>query len=592
MILRYISLVCVAWGLWVGPAFAQTTPTLPTEPTASVSTTRPTVNGTTCTGTTQATVQACIDTAAALTSGTGGNNVNEVVITAGSSFTGPITLKARGSGATGWIVIRSSASGSLAENTRVAPADVSNMATIVAQCGSAGSYTYGGIQTREDAHHYWIIGIEVVSNCTAVSSTFVLVDFGADDISDGKTGGHHFVVDRCYVHGSSISVNVLHAINLNAYQGYSAVLDSYISEIHQATADTQAILVVFNAGPVLIQNNYLAAASENVMLGGSSSPGLDALARIPHDVKILRNTIEKPIAWKTDASVRYVKALVELKTGVRVLVEGNVMSGSWLGCASCEVGGFSMRLTVRNEENGVPFAVLEDVTIRYNKITDTAGVMNLTSSDDTYSSGTSKRIYVHDNLWYDMSCAPSSNFDLSISAGNTAPGEDYTFDHNTVVSCDTSHNQTYATAYTPSEFDRFSTRNSIFSSHSGVTFRLDDSASTNLSGTAALNDMFDTNGWFYDHNAIVRSGGTDSSHPSGNFWPTSYTNVGFVSIASDDYHLDSGSAYKNAGSDGLDVGADIDALDAAIAGSDSTPPAVPTGVYITRQTGGGGAVWP
>jgi hypothetical protein len=64
--------------------------------------------------------------------------------------------------------------------------------------------------------------------------------------------------------------------------------------------------------------------------------------------------------------------------------------------------------------------------------------------------------------------------------------------------------------------------------------------------------------------------------------------VGFVNAAGGDYHLETLSPYKNVGTDGKDLGADIDALQAATAcvisgacGASSVPdpiaPVAPTG---------------
>jgi hypothetical protein len=71
-------------------------------------------------------------------------------------------------------------------------------------------------------------------------------------------------------------------------------------------------------------------------------------------------------------------------------------------------------------------------------------------------------------------------------------------------------------------------------------------------------------------NAII---GTSSKYmaatwPSGNYFPTSAMNVEFVNYnggIGGDYHLQASSPYKNKGTDGKDLGADIDAVNSAIA---------------------------
>ena len=81
-------------------------------------------------------------------------------------------------------------------------------------------------------------------------------------------------------------------------------------------------------------------------------------------------------------------------------------------------------------------------------------------------------------------------------------------------------------------------------------------------GTSALNFYFP--GYVFARNAIA--GGAASSYPSNNFFPSSLVSVGFVDLAGGNYRLVSTSPYRNAGTDGRDLGADIDAVEAATGG--------------------------
>ena len=564
--------------IWPVSLLAQTVPTLPTLPQAQVSTTRPSINGTSCAGSNLATVQACINAAAALT-GASGNLNHEVIITAGSSFTGPLNLATRGVGSTGWIIIRSSGSGSLPEGTRVSPASASSMAKIIVD----GSGAQRAIQARDNAHHYWMIGLEVQTATSGANQN--MVDTGGDDSVSNRTTTHHFMIDRCYIHGTPTS-QVVRGVTINAYQGYTGVIDSHIADIHKSGADSQAVWTFYNPGPILIQNNFLEAGSENIMFGGVST--LDASV-IPADITIVRNTISKQAAWKNQGSPNnwVLKALIEFKFGKRILVEGNRMMGSWTpdACSACDVGGFSFRLTVRNDDNSSPYVVLEDLTIRHNKISDVAGQYNLTASDGVFTTGTSKRIHIHNNLWYDMSQDGGTSFDEIWGTGFTAPGTDYTMEHNTIVQNSTSKGH-FVAIDSGGNFQRYSCRNNIFSTHGGSSFSVTDenSGSTQIFNKTALDFMFQSN-YIYTNNAIVNPSGAQSGGGGlpGNFWPASFTAVQFVNIAGDDYHLAPGSPYKNAGSDGKDLGADIDALEAALAGTgtvDSTPPTPPINLRI------------
>ncbi len=83
----------------------------------------------------------------------------------------------------------------------------------------------------------------------------------------------------------------------------------------------------------------------------------------------------------------------------------------------------------------------------------------------------------------------------------------------------------------------------------------------------------------------ILAGGNASNYPVDNFFPASLAAVGFIDLAGGNYKLAATSAYKNAGTDGKDVGADIDAVNAATAGSVSgtgaTPPAAPASLSAT-----------
>ena len=77
---------------------------------------------------------------------------------------------------------------------------------------------------------------------------------------------HDIVVDRCYVHGTA-TADLQRGIVLNGAR--QAVVDSWVSDVHSADIDSQAILGWAGPGPFKIVNNYLEASGENVMFGGA-----------------------------------------------------------------------------------------------------------------------------------------------------------------------------------------------------------------------------------------------------------------------------------------------------------------------------------
>jgi hypothetical protein len=92
----------------------------------------------------------------------------------------------------------------------------------------------------------------------------------------------------------------------------------------------------------------------------------------------------------------------------------------------------------------------------------------------------------------------------------------------------------------------------------------------------------------------VLAGGTASKYPAGNFFPTTAAwQAGFVNYAAGDYHLAASSPYKGAGTDGADLGANIDAVMVqtanALTGDNSVAPNT-TRVQIATTTLGNGTV--
>jgi len=74
-------------------------------------------------------------------------------------------------------------------------------------------------------------------------------------------------------------------------------------------------------------------------------------------------------------------------------------------------------------------------------------------------------------------------------------------------------------------------------------------------------------GW--EKNVFV--GGKAAGFSASNYFPAAITNINFVNYANGDYRLASNSIYKNAGTDGKDIGCDINALNAAINACSSVP---------------------
>ena len=136
-----------------------------------------------------------------------------------------------------------------------------------------------------------------------------------------------------------------------------AVIESHLENFHDAGSDSQAILGWNGPGPFKIVNNFLEAASENIMFGGADPriPGL-----VPEDIEIRRNLMTKRLAWR-DAKVA-VKNAFELKSARRVLVNGNVFEHVWTSGQD----GTAIVLKSTNQDGRCPQCVTEYVTFSNN----------------------------------------------------------------------------------------------------------------------------------------------------------------------------------------------------------------------------------
>ncbi len=204
------------------------------------------------------------------------------------------------------------------------------------------------------------------------------------------------VLDRSFVHGAPTS-QVKRCVALNSAR--SAIIDSYLSDCHVVGFDSQAILGWNGPGPFKIENNTLMGASENIMFGGAdpSIPGL-----VPADIEIRRNYLYTPASWR---GVWQKKNLFELKNAERVLLESNVMEGSWVDGQT----GYAMQLKIENQSGRCTWCRTADVTVRGNEIRNVGGAFNLAGMEGGSPYPVTERltrVLIEQNLVSDVNVAP------------------------------------------------------------------------------------------------------------------------------------------------------------------------------------------
>jgi hypothetical protein len=333
-----------------------------------------------------------------------------ITLASGAVFRGNFSLPNKAG--SGWIVVRSAASDDKlpAAGIRVTPPFFPAMPKILSPNQNPAVYTESG------AHHYRFIGIEF-STTAGVKDIYSIVAFGGEQGSDAETP-HDLILDRCYVHGNT-GLNSRRGVLLNSAS--SAIIESHISEIHEAGADSQAVLGYNGPGPFKIANNFLEGATENILFGGAD-PHIQGL--VPSDIEIRRNHVFKPLNWRPGdprfAGVAWpVKNLLELKNAQRVAIEGNFLENNW--------GGAALVLTPRNQDGTAPWSVVQDVLFRSNIVKNSLGGFAVQASDDEGWSQPTKRIAVVNNAW-----GLTLTFFQS-TAGRSVTIEDLLVDHNTAI---------------------------------------------------------------------------------------------------------------------------------------------------------------
>ena len=330
-----------------------------------------------------------------------------LLMDAGATFKGGFTLPNKGDGE-GWIVITSSRMDILPGDTiRIDPhaptidADFPVQASAMPKIITSNLSGIPCFKTQQGAHHYRLTGLEITADVSVINS-FGLVNLGESGASQHSLDDvpHHFVIDRCYIHGHTAATIMKYGIRLDCAN--AAVVDCHISDFHSVGFDAQAISGINGPGPFKIINNYLEASGENILFGGgaASIPGL-----VPSDIEIRQNHLYKPWSWRVGhpdyAGTHWtIKNLFELKTGRRVWLDGNIMENCW---ADLPVGqsGYAILLTVRTEGGSSPQADVSDVRISNNIIRHVGAGITL-SGTDAGAGNRSARILIDNNLFDDV----------------------------------------------------------------------------------------------------------------------------------------------------------------------------------------------
>lgn len=429
-----------------------------------------------------------------------------IVVQAGARFVGPFKLPPKPAGAV--ITVRSSAT---LPSRRITPADSSLLPTLA-------SGVVAAVLDGVNAANWRLDGLQFESVSNGQGEVIVLHD------------ATNIYMDRLLIVAGIAGQK--RGIRGNGRQ--ITLTRSHIANIWRDGQDSQTFCAWDGAGPYTLTNNYLEAASENVMFGGADSLSTD---RVPSDILIEGNHFTKRLEWKGQAKA--VKNLFELKSARRITIRGNTFERNWTDAQN----GFGILLKAVNQDGGAPWSVLEDVIFEHNVVRDTENGFNIMGNDYAQPSGRATRITIRNNLL------------LTSGVGFQLGGEigQLVIDHNTIDQGYTLMSPYAGTVWNAGapapRAAAYAVESLTFTNNLGLHNDYGVKGDGTAIGTPTLVAYMLSFRWT---NNVV-AGAAGYPYPSVTWMPTV---AEFRAQLKPDYTLVSTSVYRGQGTDGLDLGFD------------------------------------
>jgi len=539
------------------------------------------------------TVNAGDDLQAALNAAQCGNTIQ---LQAGATFTGIFKFPARSCDNNHWIIVRTSSPDTAlpAEGQRLTPCyagvaslpgrpqyTCNNPQNVLAKLVDSG--LIGPVIFQTGANHYRLIGLEL-TRPTGTRGAVTLIS-----VAPGGTAGY-IVLDRSWVHGTTQDESRV-GFELSGTNNV-AVVNSYFNDFHCTAISgtcSEAHAVHggsgnYQDGTFKIEDNFLEASAQAILFGGA------AATTTPTDITIRFNHFFKPWQWMKGNSPFQggvtgnpfiVRHHLEFKNAIRVLIEDNLLENVWGGFGET---GDAILLTPKSQHiksggNVCPICQVTDVTLRYMHIIHASGgIVIATALSGNGRNGApamaGARFSIHDVVMDDINRQYVGGGWL-FSVGNawpTNPLNTITIDHITgfpdsnggvlLLKNQISNPPMYGFVFTNSLVS--AGRYPVWNGGGGAT-----SCAHSDVPLTSLNNCFTS--YTFNNNALIAAPAhyPPSAWPTGNLFATNTNSVDFAQYDDSNggnYQLMPGSPYKNMGSDGLDLGADIAGLNAALAG--------------------------
>jgi hypothetical protein len=486
-----------------------------------------------------------------------------ITLEAAATFTGNFTLPATSCTGGQVIMVRSVNSGSLPDTLAYVDPAVSGANMAIVRSNNATPALLADPGDKD----WTFVGIIFESGHTLNSSGLDIVRICDGTANNAATICDNFTFDRCAFRTAASSFAhrglQFHGKNID-------ITRSHFSGIRSAGNESHALSTWNSPGPILVRGNYIAAGSIGMLVGGAV-PGISGL--VNSDITVDRNYFTRDTSWHF-VSGYAIKNIFELKNAQRVTITGNIFEHNWPDGQS----GFTIVFTVRANGNGAPQSTIRDVTFQNNVIRHVGAAFNILGLDNQTAgcnpspceSTVMNNVVIHNNLIWDL-----DKQDWGWPDGVTgAVGHMFQIDgspqnlhitNNTVCSADSGNIITAAGGQAAGfKFQYNIVRKDITPTESygviGTGF---------AEGNATLAQFFPNVATFpttiFADNVLA--GATASVY---NNWPTNVfpslatLEADFVNVGTGNCRLVGGSAFAG-------KGADLDAIDAAIAGIPAAP---------------------
>ena len=198
------------------------------------------------------------------------------------------------------------------------------------------------------------------------------------------------------------------------------VTNSWIDRMWEVDRDAQAVAAWDTPGPLRVENNYLEASGEDLLLGGS----IPTCGCAPTGVLVTRNYFTKNVAWKTMSPSPSIKNILEVKFGRQVTITNNIFEHNWQQAQT----GWSILFTTMGVP-GTAWTTVEDVLFSGNIVRDVSSGVNVAAVTEAV-----KRVRIENNVWQHLDYVTwGGDGRWAMVQTGTTGIEDLTIDHNTVI---------------------------------------------------------------------------------------------------------------------------------------------------------------